>query len=86
MGATEIKMKYRKIRSHLQDAKCLLDDGDEVDRHLALVLDHIAETVLRIEHLSNESGNVFSFSAHVRNHPSKVRLNMRSQNTGDSKK
>jgi hypothetical protein len=61
MGAREVHMKYRQIRYHLECARGLLDDNDEIDGHLALVLDHVAETVLRIEQLSEASGNVFKF-------------------------
>lgn len=64
-----IGMKYRHVHSLLQEARSELDENDEVDHHLALVLDHIMKTVLRIEHLAEAKHKVVQFPAWRRKGP-----------------
>ncbi len=52
--------KYSRVRSDLEAAREWLDGSDEVDSTIALVLDQIIETVLRIEHMKTAS-NVIRF-------------------------
>ena len=54
--------QYNLVRRDLEAARNWLDGSDEVDQHLGLVLDHVIETVLRIEHMKvRPSTNVVPF-------------------------
>ncbi len=57
-----MKAKYTHVRLDLETAKSWLDSRSEIDQHLSAVLDHIIETVMRIEHLGEpKHGNVLPF-------------------------
>lgn len=52
--------KYSHVRRDLEAARKWLDGSDELDVAVALVLDQVIETVLRIEHMK-PSTNVITF-------------------------
>lgn len=54
--------KYTHVRLDLEAARSWLDDSDEVDKCLASVIDHVIETVLRIENMrAREHSNILPF-------------------------
>lgn len=52
--------KYSHVRRDLEAAREWLDGSDELDVAVALVLDQVIETVLRIDHMK-PSTNVIAF-------------------------
>lgn len=61
-GEVQVSAKYRLVRRDLEAARSWLDAADETDQKLGLMIEHVIEAVLAIEHKRGSSqGNVLAF-------------------------